>query len=263
MKIALLFIKKDFWEDSSYKFSFFVKVFKIIFVISVLFYFSDFIESQGYYHGKVSLFEYLFIGHLFYQFLISNLKKSGSKIILEQYKGTLELLFNTSVSPYLLMFYSNLYNSIFNYILVNIYIFLGVVFFDLSVHFTFISYLEFNIALLVIYLYLFAWGMIGASITLIIKKSDPLSSALMYYFTIAGSLYFPNDILPKWINFFNIFFPISKSVNLIRNILYKNIFNYNDFLILSLHLLVILFISVSLFNYSVKLARKYNSLSTY
>lgn len=263
MNQALLFIKKDFWEESSYKFSFFIKIFKIFFVLSVIFYFSNFIEKKGYYHNKTSLFQYLFIGHLFYQFLISNLKKSGSKIIMEQYKGTLELLFNSHIHPYTLMFYSNLYNSLFEYLLINVYIILGVLFFDLPLNITFLGIIQFNLSLLLVYLYLFSWGIIGASITLIIKRSDPLTSALMYYFTIAGSLYFPSKILPKWIDFFNIFFPITKSVNLIRNILYKNLFSLDDFLIIFAHFLIISLISVILFNLSIKISKKYNSLSTY
>jgi ABC-type polysaccharide/polyol phosphate export permease len=263
MKTAFLFIKKDFWEESSYKFSFFMKIFKIFFTISILFYFSNFIEKKGYYNGKTSLFQYLFIGHLFYEFLISNLKKSSSKIMMEQYKGTLELLFNTSSSPYLLMFYMNLYNSIFSYFLVNIYIILGVFFFDLSLNLTVLSYLQFNLAILLVYFYLFFWGMIGASITLIIKKTDPITSALIYFFTFAGSLYFPANILPNWINFFNIFFPISKSVNLIRDILYKNVFNTNDFYLLIVHFIVIFVVSLTMFNFSIKISKKYNSLSTY
>ncbi len=263
MNKALLFIKKDFWEDSSYKFSFIIKNLKIFFILSVIFYFSVFIEKKGYYHNKISLFQYLFTGHLFYQFLISNLKKSSSRIIMEQYKGTLEILFNSSVKPYTVMFYSNLYNSIFNYVLINVYIFLGVSFFDLPLNFTFSGFLQFNLSLLLVYLYLFSWGIIGASITLIIKKSDPLTSALMYYFTIAGSLYFPSDVLPGWISFFNIFFPVSRAVKLIRNILYKNIFNLNDFFIIFLHFIIIFVISVIIFSISVKISRKYGTLSTY
>jgi len=263
MNTIVLFIKKDFWEDSSYKFSFFIKLFKIFFTISILFYFSKYIEDNGYYQGKISLFQYIFTGHLFYSFLILNLKKSSSKIIMEQYKGTLELLFNTSIPPYLLMFYSDLYNTIFNYILINIYLFLGLYFFDLSVNFNLVMYLQFNLAIFLVYFYLFAWGMIGAAITLIIKKTDPITSGLVYFFTFASSLYFPSKVLPKWIDFFNIFFPVQKSVNLIRGILYENTFNKSDFYFLILHLFIVLTVSILIFNFSIKIAKKYNSLSTY
>ena len=140
---------------------------------------------------------------------------------------------------------------------------LGILFFDLSFNITLISFIQFNIAIFLIYFYLFAWGMIGASITLIIKKPDPLTSALMYFFTFAGSLYFPSKVLPYWIDFFNIFFPIKKSVDLVRGILYKNEFNYNDFYLLIGHFVVVGILSIIIFNFAIKIAKKYSSLSTY
>ena len=254
MNNIFIFIKKDFWEDSSYRTSFFLKIFKILFTITIFYYFSKFVKQDLI--KDYTLFQYIFTGHIFYEFLIKYLKAPSSIIITEQYKGTLELLFNSKIKPYKIVIYSMLYGFIIDIFLLTIYLSSGIIFFNISVNLSFVTFLQFILIFVISLIYLTSLGFIGVAITLIIKKSDPFTSALRYFFLLAGGIYFPIDILPKWVLFIGKLFPLTDAINLTRNIFYNGNFNLNSFLYILIHTII-------LFNIALKRVKKDNLLSIY
>lgn len=261
MNNIFLFIKKDFWEDSSYRVIFFIKIFRILFTITIFFYFSKFVKQDIV--KNYTLFQYIFSGHIFYEFLMKYLKRPSSIIITEQYKGTLELLFNSKITPYRTVIYSMVYGVLMDIFLLSIYLFSGIFLFKLSIHLTFFTFLLFLLVISVSMIYLTSLGIIGASLTLIIKKNDPFTTGLRYFFLLAGGIYFPTNLLPNWLLIIGKIFPITDAINLTRELFYNNSFELNNFLYLLFHTILIIPISIFIFKLSLKRVKKSNQLSIY
>ena len=81
-------------------------------------------------------------------------------------------------------------------------------------------------------------------VTLILKKSDPFTSGIKYFFLLAGGIYFPVSLLPDWLLFIGKLFPIIDSVDLVREIFYDASLDIDKFLYISIHALILFPISV-------------------
>ena len=261
MKHLLIFIQKDFWEASSYRTAFLIKIFKILFTVTIFFYFSKFVKQDII--KEYTLFQYIFSGHIFYEFLIKYLKTPSSKLMTEQYIGTLEFLFNAKLKPYKVLLFSMAYGFIIDLLMLAIYLTAGVALFNLSINLNIIVLLQFFLVLIISLIYLLSLGFIGAAVTLILKKSDPFTSGIKYFFLLAGGIYFPANLLPEWLLFIGKLFPVTDSIDLIRDIFYNGNFEINRLLYISLHAFILFPISIFIFNLSLKKVKRDNLLSIY
>ncbi len=229
----------------------------------MFYYFSKMVKFDESTFKKYSVFQFLFSGHVFYEFLIKYLKIPGQIITYERYKGTLEILFNSRIKSYLIVIYSLIYKLAIDYFLIIVYLGVGIFLFDLKIHFDFLIFMQFNLIVLISIIFIVSFGMLGASMIVLFKKLDFITSGLIYFSLLAGGVYFPNEYLPKFILMFLYIFPINELILAFRELFFSGIFNYEILIKLLIYISFLTPFSLFIFSFAVKLSKKYNTLNVY
>ena len=264
---ALAFVKRDFMITTSYKFSFFLQLFGIF--LSVLtFYFiakmfsSASIPSLEPYGGDY--FSFVLIGIAFSGYLTTGLGSFSGSIRSEQMMGTLEAMLVTPTSTPFIIISSSLWSFIFTSIRVMVYLLIGVFLFDVN-----ISSVNIFGALLVLALTIICFssiGIISASFIMIFKQGDPINWAFSAVSGLLGGVFYPITILPGWLQNFSYLLPITYSLRAMRLALLQG---YSlealtpDIFALILFSIILLPISVTIFKYAVRRAKREGSLALY
>ena len=264
---ALAFVKRDFMITTSYKFSFFLQLFGIF--LSVLtFYFiakmfsSASIPSLEPYGGDY--FSFVLIGIAFSGYLTTGLGSFSGSIRSEQMMGTLEAMLVTPTSTPFIIISSSLWSFIFTSIRVMVYLLIGVFLFDVNM-----SNVNIFGALLVLALTIICFssiGIISASFIMIFKQGDPINWAFSAVSGLLGGVFYPITILPGWLQNFSYLLPITYSLRAMRLALLQG---YSlealtpDIFALILFSIILLPISVTIFKYAVRRAKKEGSLALY
>jgi len=264
---ALAFVKRDFMITISYKFSFFLQLFGIF--LSVLtFYFiakmfsSASIPSLEPYGGDY--FSFVLIGIAFSGYLTTGLGSFSGSIRSEQMMGTLEAMLVTPTSTPFIIISSSLWSFIFTSIRVMVYLLIGVFLFDVNM-----SNVNIFGALLVLALTIICFssiGIISASFIMIFKQGDPINWAFSAVSGLLGGVFYPITILPGWLQNFSYLLPITYSLRAMRLALLQG---YSlealtpDIFALILFSIILLPISVTIFKYAVRRAKREGSLALY
>ena len=264
---ALAFVKRDFMITTSYKFSFFLQLFGIF--LSVLtFYFiakmfsSASIPSLEPYGGDY--FSFVLIGIAFSGYLTTGLGSFSGSIRSEQMMGTLEAMLVTPTSTPFIIISSALWSFIFTSIRVMVYLLIGVFLFDVNM-----SNVNIFGALLVLALTIICFssiGIISASFIMIFKQGDPINWAFSAVSGLLGGVFYPITILPGWLQNFSYLLPITYSLRAMRLALLQG---YSlealtpDIFALILFSVILLPISVTIFKYAVRRAKREGSLALY
>ncbi|RMF93798.1 MAG: ABC transporter permease [Candidatus Schekmanbacteria bacterium] len=263
----LAFLKKDFLEQSSYKFNF-ITQFIGIFLSTILFYFvsklvgtaaSPYLKPYG-----GDYFAFVLIGIAFSSYLSVALSSFSTAIQGAQVSGTLEALLVTQTSIPTIIISSSLYSFLLTSLRVVLYLLLGAFVFGVNMDAKGIP-----IAILILMLTTIAFsslGIISASFIMVLKRGDPF----MWIFTNAswflGGVYYPVDVLPSWLQKLSYFLPITYALEGMRLALLKgySIFQLKfHILALLLFCIIMLPLSVTIFIFAVQKTKRDGSLTHY
>lgn len=211
------FVKRDFLQDTSYRLSFVMSLFGIMFSCLTFFFLSKFFEGAQVatlvpYGGKY--FPFALVGIAFYSFLGVGLQSLADSISRAQQTGTLEALLVTPTGMTTIIFSSTLYPFLFASVRVFVYLFLGV-----SVFGVVLDQANVPVALLVLALSTAAFtamGMLSASFVMLFKKGNPAGWVFGGVSTILGGVIFPVQVLPGWLQQVSWLLPISHSLEAMR-----------------------------------------------
>jgi ABC-2 type transport system permease protein len=265
----LAFLKKDFLMETSYRFSFFLQ-FGAIFFSVVMFYFVAKLigdapsvkNSLDQYGGEY--FSFVLIGIAFSNFLAVGMGSFSSNIRGEQMMGTLEAMLVTPTRLPTIILSSSQWSFAFTSLRVGVYLLLGALFFGVNLGNA--NVLPALTALVLTVIAFSSLGIISASFIMIFKRGDPLAWIISTSSTLLGGVYYPISILPDWLQGLSLLFPITYALDAIRLSLLQG-YGFagisRDLLALVLFSLITLPISLLVFRYAVRRAKKDGSLAYY
>lgn len=264
---VLVFVKRDFLIESSYKLQFILTWLNIFGSIAIFYFIAKLFGKEvsshlGEYGGQY--FPFAFIGIAFSGYLAIALTSFSRNIRTEQMMGTLEAIFLSPTNAAILIIAMSVWNFIFASISILIYFLFGVFFFGIN-----LSNANFFGAMIPFILSIISFssiGIISASFVMIFKRGDPIAWGITLFSNFLGGAYFPITVLPNNLQFVSRLLPITYSLRSIRLALLQG-YNYkmliSDISILLLFCFILLPISLLIFQYAVKKAKKDGTLVCY
>ncbi len=213
----IAFIKRDFAIEVSYRLSFILRLGRI-FTTVLTFYFISRLFGKGAsvhladYGGEY--FPFVLIGIAFSEYLMTSLRSFSQTLRHEQMMGTLEAMLATPTKVSTIIIGASIWDFVFTSIGVIIYLLLGVFFFGLD-----LSNMNWIGAAIILILTIIAFssiGIISASFILVLKRGDPLAWFMGIVSGLLGGVYFPIEIMPKFLQFFSYLLPITYSLKSLR-----------------------------------------------
>jgi len=264
---AIAFIKRDFLSEISYKFAFMMQFVRMFLSLIVFFFVSKMIGDFGANHLKPyggNYFAFVLIGIAFFGYLQISMRGLSNVIRQGQTQGTLEALLVTQTSIPNIVVASLIYPYIKASFNVIIYLFLGGLIFGVKMGNA--NILSAIIILLLSITSFCGLGILSASFIMVFKQGDPIGWVIGTGSSLLGGLYYPISILPSWVKKISYLFPVTYSLEGLRLALLKGQpLNQLTFVIFMLTAFSIVLLPVSLivFNYAVKRAKIDGSLNHY
>ena len=266
-KLIIAFIKKDFINEASYKFSFLLGILYLLANILIFFFISKMYGDKLNIHlleFQTTYFSYVFLSIIFFNFIGPGFSSLSSKIRTEQYQGTLESLIIAPLNTKILIISLSVWTFVYSFFEFLIYIFIGI--FAFSINFANINFFSFSIVSILSIANFISLGILSSCFVILFKKGNPINWLLTPIEGMLGGVYFPISVLPDFAQKISQFLPITHSIRALQLAVYKNAsfseLKYEIF-ILSVFLIILGPLSVKLFDISIKKALRNGQISNY
>ncbi|OGF65205.1 MAG: hypothetical protein A2Y62_17730 [Candidatus Fischerbacteria bacterium RBG_13_37_8] len=260
------FIIKDLKIELSYKLSFILRLLGICVSLLVWYFLARWIGQGILAHSnfRYDYFAFVLIGIASTEFQNSGLKGFSEKLRQNQVTGTLEALLVTPTHPFLILWGNTLWEFFYSFLNSVVFIIIGVVLFGVKI--TISSIGSVFIALLLSYLAFSSLGVISSSFILLFKKGDPVNFAIAGFSTLLAGVYYPINILPEFLRVIANVMPVTHFLKIMRGLLLDGTSmseHVASYLYLLVFFIVLLPLSMLVFSYSFKIARRQGTLSHY
>ena len=263
-KIAI-FMKRDWKNFVSYPVSMLFSFISIFFTLFIFYFLSQVISVKGSIAKYTdSYFAFVIIGIAFSTAVATGLNSIVSSIRSEQMKGTFEFLTTGDLSSVEFLLGSLSFNMLYEILRIFLTILFAVLFFNLKIYWA-KSYISFIFLILTFFVFL-SFGIFSAGIIIITKKGNPLSFLINQANVLFSGVYFPYEILPKWLIIFSYIFPTTYALKAIRLNLLKGVGLsqlYHELIIMIVLTVIFLPLSILFFNHSIKKAKEWGILGNY
>ncbi len=205
------FFKRDFFADLSYKLSFAFQIVDVLIGLGA-YYFLARLIGPGAFHGYRP-FPFLLVGVAVNGYMSTSLICYSHSILGSHPLGTLKMVLATPTSPVGFVLYSSIYPLVRAGFDAFLYL-LGGLLMGLS-----LSRVNIPVALLVFILSEFAFSSIGilsATFTLVFKRGDPLLWLFGGLSWLLGGVYYPADVLPRFLRGASQLLPITHALIAMR-----------------------------------------------
>ncbi|MFQ5574714.1 MAG: ABC transporter permease, partial [Terriglobia bacterium] len=171
----LAFLKRDFRNEVSYRFSFFMRFFGIFFSVTTFFFVAQLFGKSVSPHLEAyggDYFSFVLIGIAFSGFLGTGLSTFSSSISSAQAQGTLEAMLVTPTKLSAIIVLSSFWSFLFTSFNVLVYLVFGAAVFGMN-----LGNVNILAALLILALTIVAFsgvGVISASFIMVLKRGDPI-----------------------------------------------------------------------------------------
>ena len=263
----LAFLKRDYLINVSYRFSFLLKAIAILAYIATFYYIAKIFGKAATPHLELyggEYFPFVLIGIAFSDFLFMGLSTFSHAIRDEQMIGTLGALLISPTRISNILLGSSIWEFTLASTRVLIYLILGITIFGVHIN---ISGLF--VTLIVLFLSAVSFsgmGIIAASFIMIFKKGEPISWIFVGGSSLLSGVYYPISVLPPILQKLSWLFPMTYSLDAIRLALlgkYSLKILLPDILALAVFSLILLPLSIMIFKYSVKKAKRDGTLLQY
>lgn len=215
--VARAFLWKDFIEESSYRLQFALSLIGVVASLGFTYFVAGFVgpgveDKLSAYGGD--FFSFVVMGMGVQQFQAAALIQLSSKVREAQVLGTLEALIGTRASLSSIILSMPLFAFAQTSLRVFAFLGFGALFFDLPIIVTRIP-----VALVMLGLTVLAFGCLGlfvAALTLIFKRANAVTTAILGFSMFLGGVYFPVSEFPEWLQVAAQFFPITHSLEGLR-----------------------------------------------
>jgi len=267
LRISWAFLKRDFRQEVSYRFSFFLQFFSVFFSVALFYFLASFLgEAASPYLEPYGgdYFAFVLIGIAFAGYFGVGLSSFANSLRQAQTTGTLEAMLTTPTRLSTIILSSSLWSYLMTTIRVAIYLLIGGLF--MNVDFTNSNY---PIALLILVLTIISFsslGIIAASFIMVLKRGNPITWLFNATSNLLGGIYYPISILPNWLFAISLLLPITYALRAMRLALLQGAsFEtlYKDILALTIFCILLLPASLLAFRYAVRKAKVDGSLTHY
>jgi ABC-2 type transport system permease protein len=267
MKKPLAFVWRDFMNEKSYKLAFSMQFFGIFITTLTFFFLSRLLGDVSISYLKPyggNYFSFVLIGIAFFSYLGVSIQGLSKSIREGQMLGTLEALLVTQTGIPTIILSSSLYSFLWASFKVAVYLLLGAFVFGIPMG---NANLTGALILLVLTITSFSsLGIISASFIMVLKKGDPISKIFTGISGLLGGLYYPISVLPDWLKNFSYLLPITYSLEGMRLALLRG---YSlrelmpNIIALAIFSIIMLPLSILIFGYAVKKAKRDGTLTQY
>lgn len=267
LKKPLAFLSRDFINSASYRFEF-IAQFIGIFLSAITFFFlsrlfgtaiSPYLKPYG-----GDYFSFVLIGIAFANYLQVSLHSFSSSIRDAQMLGTLEAILVTQTDIPMTILCSSLYSFFMTSLRVIVFLLLGAFVFGLEIDKA--NLWGAFVILLITIIAFSSLGIISASFVMVLKRGNPLNWIFGNLSWVLGGVFYPVSVLPSWIQKISYLLPITYSLEGMRMALlrgYTMKMLLPNIIPLSLFTIIMLPLSIWIFQYGVKRAKIDGSLTQY
>jgi ABC-2 type transport system permease protein len=261
------FLVRDFWEELSYPFGFVWRVGTILFKLVTFFFLARLVAGAALpqlepYGGQY--FPFVVLGLALASFQAVALSAVSGNILVGMYTGTLEAMLVTPTSLATIVFSSMLYQFCSALLEILLYLAFGFWFFGLALGQANLPATA--LALLLTLLAHLPLGILAAAFILLFKQGDPMTSILGSLSALLGGVYFPLAILPEWVRLVSRCLPFTYALEALR----QAVLNGQGvaqlaapLLILTAFAAVLLPLSLAVFAWAVRQAKRLGTLSQF
>ncbi len=211
------FLLRGYREEISYRMTFAFKLLAAGFSLASFFYLARFINQ----HHFQSLEQYGgdYMGFGLVGMVLLNLQHTAASsypksIRAAQMAGTLEAILATPVPSGVVLIFTPVYTFVSAFIWAAIYLSVGWLFMD--VHFGSANILSLLLSLPLCLLAFASLGFLGAAITMLMRRTDPISFVLGGLSSLLGGVFYPTSVLPSWLQEVGKLLPITQVLEIVR-----------------------------------------------
>ena len=260
---------KDFKLELSYKGRFLYSVFFIFLQLTIFYFLAAFlnIEYKGNDDSGINnLFGFFLVGICFLD--VSYTIISYQSIRIEEYKkvGVFEELFVLPINPIVLIIFSNIYPVLFSIFKIFIYLFAGIILFDLELLDVIAPTLLLVTSFFAIIIFI-GISLIASAMSILFYRGSFVSVLHNTLSILFGGILYSASSVIKDLSMLEYFIPLSSILNLVRHSfsiieLNNNELNFNVMLII-IHAIIFILVGSIILRYSIKKAIKEGRLSLY
>jgi hypothetical protein len=264
-KIFLETFVKDFKIFISYKLASFSFIFLIIANVFLFYYFSMIVNvNDDSYIVNSNYFIYVIYGISVTEFTILCINRIPNEIRNFQLTGVIENIFNSNSSIIFVLISSTAFPLFLGVFKMFLYFLIAKLMFDVEI-IIYENIYRYLVIILIYYLFLISFGMIGGAYTILFKKGNPVTS--IYIFLAAGfaETFIPINVFPNILIHLSNFIPTKKILGLLRQLENKvmNSGFFDELLMIGMYNSLIFIFGVVLLNYAIKIAKSNGSLIHY
>jgi ABC-2 type transport system permease protein len=211
------FIKRDFLSQVSYRLAFFLQIGGMLFSLLAFFYMTKMMDPNSAGLNGIPPFNWLLVGLAFQFYFSTALYAFSAKIRSEQMLGTLEAMLVSPTPTSMVIFSSAAWDFTYGAIRVVIYLLFATLVFDVRLHTAGLG--AFALGVILTLLSSAGLGILSASFILYFKRGDPINFLLSGATTFLGTVFFPVEQLPEWIQPASNYLPITWSLRIVRGAL--------------------------------------------
>ena len=200
-RVAGAFFRRDFYIATSYKFNFVFQLMAGFFIVSVFYFLSLLVDSEAsralVSRFNTDYFSYVLIGVAGAGVLHTGLTGFAGSLRTGMTEGSLEMTFSCPIRPMWVLLFPCIWAFLFEALKIIVVIASGTLFFGAALgHANLSSGL---VVLLVTVMSYSVFGIISASIIMVLKRGDPINAAFSIASTLVAGAFFPIDLLPSWL----------------------------------------------------------------
>lgn len=261
------FLKRDFLIEISYRTSFVMQLFGIVFSVLIWYFIAGIVNAPKTTPGLngVDYFPYVLLGMAIYSFLSAAVNSLASKIRNEQTTGTLEAMLVTPTAAGTVVLGSSLWDFVLSSFRVFLYLLIGAQFFKVTLYF---DHLPAALVILALTILAFSGiGIMSAAFVIYLKRGDPITYVITSASALMGNVFYPSEDMWPILRTLSRLLPITYTLSGLRKALLQEHATLQDILpdiqILALFVAVLLPLGVLAFRVAVRKARQEGSLVQY
>jgi ABC-2 type transport system permease protein len=198
---ALAFVRRDFYIQTSYKFQLLFELTGGFFVIALFYFISALMDSESsrklLARFETDYFSYALIGVAAAGLLQTGLAGFAQRLRIGMTEGSLEMTFACPTRPIWILTLPCLWAFFFEALKGLVVVLMGVLVFGADLDRA--NFLSCAVILLLTITSYSVFGLLSASIILIVKRGDPINLAFAAASALIAGAFFPVELLPGWL----------------------------------------------------------------
>jgi ABC-2 type transport system permease protein len=262
------FVRRDFYLATSYKFQFVFQLTAGFFMLALFYFISQLIDVEAsekmLSRFQTDYFSFVLIGLAAAGFLQTGLRGFSERLQTGMTEGSLEMTFACPTRPIWILVLPCIWAFFFESIKAVVIVMFGVIIFGADV-----SQINLASTLLILLLTITSYsvfGLLSASIIMVIKRGDPINVAFSAASALIAGAFFPIDLLPQWLGWIAKILPMTYAYDGLRQTIlvgagvsevWTNILFLGGFSLIGLPLVV------SVTSWAINKAKRDGSLGTF